>query len=760
MKKPLFFLLSLFLLSLILLPRHIYAGVWTTTASMSTKRTYHKSVTFLDGRVLVTGGYDGSNTLSSCELYNPNIGLWTTAASMQQLRSGHTLSLLPSGFVLVTGGTSGTSCELYDPTNNIWVYTDSMHYHRGGKAVTLSNNDILVIGGVDIAPPPLSSCEIYDYNTGLWDTTCSMVYPRSSHNALVLNDGRVLVTGGRNSYPSVSSEIYNSQTDSWDTCSSMNIRRYLHEAALLNDGTALIVGGDNSYSAGTFLRSCERYDPVLDTFIVTDSMTNMRTDHAVVKLAGGVVLAAAGYYYDYGYNVLNQCEIYDPASGVWRETGAMTTPRRYHSAVILKSGKILVTGGDNLAGVTSTCEIYSWLNIKSPSDTSTYKGGSIQQVVWECDGVDSSRHFRLLLSKDNGINYDDTLVSYISHSDTTCSANMPAVNSKECRVKVQVVSNTADSILTEAESATNITIDSQGPYNVQLVSPDNAAYTKDSLVCFTWRKTSDSLCSVSHYVVESTPDSSFITGLKEVTTSDTSTTINLADSIIYWRVKAVDAVGNEGDYSDTRYLNIDIQAPQIIYIDELPNDTLSPYGPYDIKFLISDNDTITNVMFNYRVGTEPWVLDSLEWCSDTLLGAIPEQSLNLGENKPIYYYIKTTDRSNNTVNSNIYSFNIIQPAGVMDLHTQDNPKKFTLSDCAPNPAARRTNFKYQLPKQSEVVIELFDIAGRLVERLDIGSKPAGYHQYSWNNTTIAPGIYFYRLKAGNFTKTKKLLIVK
>jgi len=68
--------------------------------------------------------------------------------------------------------------------------------------------------------------------------------------------------------------------------------------------------------------------------------------------------------------------------------------------------------------------------------------------------------------------------------------------------------------------------------------------------------------------------------------------------------------------------------------------------------------------------------------------------------------------------------------------------------------------QYQLPKASEVSPRVYNIVGQEVKRFDLGSKPAGYHQISWNDRKISAGVYFYRLQAGDFSSTKKLMIVR
>jgi hypothetical protein len=96
------------------------------------------------------------------------------------------------------------------------------------------------------------------------------------------------------------------------------------------------------------------------------------------------------------------------------------------------------------------------------------------------------------------------------------------------------------------------------------------------------------------------------------------------------------------------------------------------------------------------------------------------------------------------------------------LETRDSsfPEKFDLSQNYPNPFNASTRISYQLPKPSFVKLSIHDIRGKLVKTLFNKHKNAGYHSIEWNARDIGSGIYFYRIKAGNYSKVKKFLLVK
>ena len=94
-------------------------------------RYQHTATLLPNGKVLITGGLNGTSAFSSAELYDPATGSFTLlTGTMATARSAHTATLLPNGKVLITGGWNGTaalsSAELYDPATGTFSATGSM----------------------------------------------------------------------------------------------------------------------------------------------------------------------------------------------------------------------------------------------------------------------------------------------------------------------------------------------------------------------------------------------------------------------------------------------------------------------------------------------------------------------------------------------------------------------------------------------------------------------------------------------------------
>jgi hypothetical protein len=85
---------------------------------------------------------------------------------------------------------------------------------------------------------------------------------------------------------------------------------------------------------------------------------------------------------------------------------------------------------------------------------------------------------------------------------------------------------------------------------------------------------------------------------------------------------------------------------------------------------------------------------------------------------------------------------------------------YSLSQNYPNPFNPVTNISFSIPKRSFVSVKLYDLLGREVSTIVSEELPAGNHSRQWNAVNISSGIYFYRLQAGSFTETKKLVLLR
>ena len=88
------------------------------------------------------------------------------------------------------------------------------------------------------------------------------------------------------------------------------------------------------------------------------------------------------------------------------------------------------------------------------------------------------------------------------------------------------------------------------------------------------------------------------------------------------------------------------------------------------------------------------------------------------------------------------------------------PKAYALKQNYPNPFNPTTNIRFDLPKDSDVNLVVYDLMGREVAKLVNGPMNAGYYTINFNAANLPSGVYIYRLKAGDFVSTKKLMLLK
>ncbi len=88
------------------------------------------------------------------------------------------------------------------------------------------------------------------------------------------------------------------------------------------------------------------------------------------------------------------------------------------------------------------------------------------------------------------------------------------------------------------------------------------------------------------------------------------------------------------------------------------------------------------------------------------------------------------------------------------------PTVYELSQNYPNPFNPSTTIEFALPKNGDVKLVVYDVVGKEVATLFRGELNAGYHKVNFDASSLSTGIYFYSIKAGDFTNVKKLVLLK
>ncbi len=331
-------------------------GSVVTTAAMSAARAAHTATALRDGRVLVAGGFTGEdNAVSGAELYDPANGRFTPLPLMSTGRHSHTATRLPNGKVLIVGGYAAGSAvigaaELFDPLTNRFTPAGALGAARAGHvAVPLANGTVLIAGGVGPKWNFLSSAELYDPATGRFTPTGDMTVARESHAAVVLRDGSVLVVGGHRGRRAelvlyTSAERYDVAAGTFRKVGDMRVRRHKHDAVMLRDGRVLITGGTDERDMNGVYDSTELFDPASATFASGPAMVRARYKHngTALLLVDGQLLIAGG---------AAQAETFNPRTQTFTLVSGNSQMAGQFSAVApMADGGALITGGYDKGG--------------------------------------------------------------------------------------------------------------------------------------------------------------------------------------------------------------------------------------------------------------------------------------------------------------------------------------------------------------------------------------------------------------------------
>jgi Kelch motif protein len=263
-------------------------------------------------------------------------GTFQKTGSMNVARVSHTATLLANGQVLVAGGDNSTlgssplaSAELYNPATGKWTLTGSMTVPREShQAVLLQNGQVLVAGGTN-ASGTLTSAELYNPATGTWSATGSMSTARSGFSTTVLQNGQVLAWQG------TSAELYNPATGTWSATGGPTSSVGGANSALLQNGKVLAIG----LSLNT---PSELYDPSTGTWSTTGSTGTTMLNPITPEFSNGEVLATGSFAS--GTASDSSSSLYDPSTGQFTLEAGPCSCRAFTGAM-LQTDQVLVVGG-------------------------------------------------------------------------------------------------------------------------------------------------------------------------------------------------------------------------------------------------------------------------------------------------------------------------------------------------------------------------------------------------------------------------------
>jgi hypothetical protein len=411
---------------------------------------------------------------------------WTKLDPVLPGRAWYSMAPLPNDSAIACfGGRSGgdwdgtTSCDIYDPIAMAWSPGPDLPAgaspRLAGIAVPLPDGKVLYCGGMSgnktygsSLADYLVDCYLYDPAANAWTRTGDL--PADSRflstecNAVVLNDGRVLVCGGAQLFkggPSTiaASALFDPGTGGWTATPPMNVRRFHFGApVLLPSGRVLVCGGysvPGPYAptvVSNHTDTAEIYDPLANTWTFTDplplvpsetsasgtpidpSFGSRRAFHGTIALPNGKVLVIGGSGAFPDFRCRSGCLLFDetePAGSKWSSIGnslgahAVAWARRNDA---LPGHRVLVFGGvDEFINNTVFAEEF---------DPATNQWSHIADLPLGNSGLESNTTSQMLFNLFEGDMYATVLTSgnvvlAYGHSNTATGHFVPSSDAND-----------------------------------------------------------------------------------------------------------------------------------------------------------------------------------------------------------------------------------------------------------------------------------------------------------------------------------------
>ncbi len=303
------------------------------------------------------------------------------------------------------------------------------------------------------------------------------------------------------------------------------------------------------------------------------------------------------------------------------------------------------------------------------------------------------------------------------------------------------------------------TVDTGPPAVPTLIDPGDSAGISDPTPEMVWSSTAG---PGGTYTLQYALDSTFTSGLVTVSgVAETTYTVvdSLSDAAYYWHADAVDAGGNHSGYQTHPFKFIlDTQTPGIPLL-KTPEDssvisvidptftwspTAGPGGSYTLQYAYESG-------FIYGLHTIHGIRDT------ALVISYPHQPLS---DTSYYWHVYAEDYSGNQSGYQAVPHLFYVGAAGVDGPRPATPISFSLSQNFPNPFRSVTRIRYAIPRDCHVRITVYNVLGQRVVTLVDERQKAGINTIRWDAGPLASGIYFCHFRAGSFTQTKKMLVLK
>jgi len=366
--------------------------------------------------------------------------------------------------------------------------------------------------------------------------------------------------------------------------------------------------------------------------------------------------------------------------------------------------------------------------------------------VFRWTSVNNALFYKLQIATDAGFTnlvYNDSTLT-----DTTKNLTIPLENNKMYHWRVAAKNASGMGAYSAIWSFTTI---ASIPGVPVLVSPGNNGTGIPITPRFVWRAVQNSLM----YKLQIATDAGFSNLVyNDSTITDTSKTLPNSlsySTLFYWRVSAKNA-GGTGSWSGAWSFTTIIEKPTVPTLAFPLNNAAGLTQPVIIKWrkslrveryevLVSTSNTFGQITYRDTLQTDTSV---------TVSGLV--------RNTTYYWKVRAKNAGGVSDWSDVWNFKTRDTT--TQTESEFTPKEFSLGQNFPNPFNPSTTIEFSIAIAGQVSLKIFDMLGNEVEVPVDEDMNAGTYRITFNAIELPSGIYFCRLQSGEFTATKKLILIK
>jgi hypothetical protein len=735
---------------------------------MGYARTMPQAATLADGKVLIVGCWYSSTAAAVAEVYDPSLNTITATGSVIQGRAYPVVLPLSDGNALVFGGSDSyggstypEAVEKFDASTKTFsqvrasLFEDvagyvprNDYFLTDTKLITLQDGRYIYLASKDTAGitkfrlftvnPSNGAFEILsslpDYNPAMGDSV-SFLRPIvvGQNNMIYMFSSKATTSGRKYVVCSV-----NTLNGALTIGKEENTPDYYYNQAsisLIDEKTMIVIGGyvSSNFDAVDSSLIVKLPVPVSDntSFINGPKMNGTKMAAASVKLADGRFAVFGGHAY--GFARSNTAEIYDPVTNKFTQL-TMQDYRDFTAIATLQNGKIFIAGGmssDLGVGQLSSTEIFD------PA-SNTFTAGSAMNYVRAMAQAATLTSGKVLIAG----------CWYSSESASVAEVFDPSLNT--FTATGSVIQGRAYPVIVPLNDGGALVFGGTDPYGSSTY-PEAVEQYSASTNSFTQVRAS-LFADVAGYVPRNTY---YLTDPNMIRLSDGR----------YVYLASKDTAG----ITKFRLFTVNPATAAIeVFNTSLALPDYNPAAGDSISFNRPIVDASTGIIYmlsGKASSVRKYVLCALKASKGKLI-------IDKAENTPDYYY----DQGSMTlfaggkifvaggyVSSNFDAvdstvFISVGTTDIKDSYTHVN--SFSLAQNYPNPFNPSTTIKFRLTQSGVVNLAVYDIMGREISTLVNEFRAAGEHEVRFNASQLSSGVYLYRLRMGNQSLAKKMLILK